>query len=147
MAFLATMATLPWTMHERANAKPVKPTWQQLVVTVDDERAVELARQWDAPFAVEYAADADITVSAVSHADLVAGEATRSMDGDRIGGCMLTVENPSDVVMLHELGHCFGLHHDNGHSDSLMYWMQGGDSGAAGVTEHDRAELRDLYAR
>lgn len=143
---LASALVLAYGMHQRANAAPVQPTWQQAVVTVDDERAATLAREWGAPFEVRYAADADITVGKEAHEGTRGGEATRTMDGDRITGCRITVEAASDVVMLHELGHCFGLHHDNGHSDSLMYWIQGGDSGAAGVTDVDRAALADLYA-
>lgn len=146
VAFLAGALTLAYGMHQRANAAPVNPTWQQPVVTIDDAHVVELAQQWGAPFRVEFAASgADITVGAQSHADMVGGEATKTVDGDRITGCAITAEDASDVVMLHELGHCFGLHHDNGASKSLMYWIQGGDSGAAGVTAHDRAALTALY--
>lgn len=146
VVFLAGSLVLAYGMHARANAAPVRPTWQQSVVTVDDVAVVEAAQQWGAPFAVEFAASgADITVGAQAHGDMVGGEATRTVDGDRITGCRITVEAASDVVMLHELGHCFGLHHDNGHSKSLMYWVQGGASGAAGVTDTDRAALAALY--
>lgn len=146
VAVLAGLLVATYGLHQRANAAPVQPTWQQPVVTVDDARVVELAQQWGAPFRVEFAASgADITVGAQSHADMVGGEATKAVDGDRITGCTITAEDASDVVLLHELGHCFGLHHDNGASKSLMYWIQGGDSGASGVTAHDRAALAALY--
>ena len=144
--FIAALLALTYGMHQRANATPVQPTWQQPVVTVDDAHAVELAQQWPTPFVVRYVAQgADVTVGARTHDDMVGGEATRAVDGDRITGCAITVEDPADVVMLHELGHCFGLSHDNGHSDSLMYWVQGGDSGSATVTDFDRAALTAIY--
>lgn len=146
VALLAGALVLAYGMHVKANAAPVQPTWQQSVVTVDDARVAELAQQWGAPFDVRFAASgADITVGASSLEDMAGGEATKTVDGDRITGCRIAVEDASDVVLLHELGHCFGLHHDNGHSKSLMFWVQGGASGASMVTETDRAALAALY--
>ena len=136
-------------LHQRANAQPVQPTWRQAVVTVDDVAMIEAARAWGAPFRVEFAAvGADVTVVRELAQGRFGGQAAKTVDGDRITGCSVTLHPGRDsaVVMAHEFGHCLGLHHDNGHSDSLMFWVQGGDSGAAGVTHHDRTAQGALYS-
>jgi predicted Zn-dependent protease len=76
---------------------------------------------------------------------MVGGEARRHATGDRIVGCTITAESLSDQALLHELGHCFGLHHTNEDSTSLMYWIQGGASGSPTVTPADKANLTRLY--
>lgn len=136
--------------YQCASRAPVSPVWRQSVVTIDDRGTVAAAQQWPTPFEVRYSDDADIRVSMSQLDGLVAGEAVLDVDGDRITGCAITVE-PKDadnqVVLAHEVGHCFGLSHDHDHNNSLMYWIQGGGSGAPGVTTYDRAALEDLYGR
>jgi len=134
----------------QADATPVDAIWQQPVVTVDDATLEQITReQWRPPFRVALAerGQADITVEVARLDDAAGGEATRTVDGDRITSCRITLRPGADLgpVLAHELGHCFGLHHDNEHPGSLMYWIQGGASGAPAVTERDRAALVALY--
>lgn len=122
---------------------PGPARWRQPVVTVDDARVAELAGQWDTPFAVRYAPNsADITVRRATLPGLVGGEAKRTESADRITACRLTLDSDAETVVLHELGHCFGLPHSHD-PDALMFWVQ--DSGPHPITDADRAALAALY--
>jgi hypothetical protein len=156
---IATALALTWTMHERANAAPVHPTWQQSVITVDDEAVVAAAQQWHAPVRVVYAergADVRVKRMDLSHAGkaggAIKGDALPVVDGDRITGCTmrLDVERENAAVRAHEFGHCLGVAHlYTERSHSIM--VKGGDDdhehGSDVVTEFDRAALGALYAR
>jgi predicted Zn-dependent protease len=136
----------------RLTRTPPAPTWQQDVVTVDDLALLDLALQWETPFDVAYQprGRADITTTSAALGDMTGGEAKRTVDGDRITACRITTDadrRPNDQALLHELGHCFGLHHSNDDSTSLMYWVQGGASGSPTITPADRDNLSALYSQ
>lgn len=145
-----------YAMHRAAQPQQaVQATWQQEVVTTSDEGVFNLAQHWDTPFVVAYViadADADIVVTYKPLADMAGGEATREEVDGRIIGCTISAESTIDskdrraaTALLHELGHCFGLHHTNDDADALMYWVQGGKSGSVWITPDDQAALSRLY--
>lgn len=153
---LAGALVLAYGMHQRANAAPVQPTWQQGVVTVDDERVVELAQQWGAPFRVEFAADADVKVSRVdlTGAGMAGGDlrgvAEVAADGDRITGCTLRLDRvrATDATIVHEFGHCIGVDHlytEQSRSVMVKGGVEDREHGSATVTEFDRVALAGLY--
>ena len=51
MLLMASALVVTYGLHQRADARPVQLTWQQLVVTVDDVAMVEAAQAWGAPLA------------------------------------------------------------------------------------------------
>ncbi len=148
---LATLLVVAYGMHQRANAAPVSPMWQQAVVTIDDAASVAAAQQWGAPFTIAYAArGADITVTRGDAGDRVEGHATTATDGDRITSCAIVVDPTLESVglLVHEVGHCLGLSHIATSQRSVLYvWGQSDrEHGSATVTDVDRAALAALYS-
>lgn len=149
---LATLLAVAGVMYQQANAAPVQATWQQEVVTIDDEATVAAAQQWGAPFRVEFAAtDADVTVARTDAGERVQGHATMETDGDRILGCAIVIDPDLETpaLLVHEVGHCLGLGHIATTQRSVLYKWGAADRehGSETVTHVDRAELDALYAR
>lgn len=127
--------------------------WQSTTVTISADLA-PVSEHWGDTLTFEVVeSGAQITTVPESFSDKgVGGEAQSTFeDGNYLASCTIALpEGKTDpAILTHEFGHCLGLAHRSGVTESNMHWWAGDVTGgwSDSVTEGDLNELAELYSK